>query len=297
MKSGYELLNGAIDMHQHLGPSVIPRALDVIEAVIEAKNAGMAGIVVKDHQTPTAPVAEMTQKHFGGQNFKVFSGIVLNSFVGGLNTDALETAANMGSRLVWMPTISTENHHVKHALNGLNFPASKGKLSKKEPEYIQLIDGNKNVTPDVYKILEIIAERDELILATGHGSWEEVDCIIKTAVKLGISKILVNHPAYMVDASLEKMIEWANLGAFMEFGVCTSDPISKIYHVDIDETAKYIKEIGAERVIIVSDLGQVNNPKPVDGLTHFNSLLMERGLTDDEIKIMIKDNPRKLLGL
>ena len=37
-----------------------------------------------------------------------------------------------------------------------------------------------------------------MILATGHGSRDEIDALIHTAVERGVQRILVNHPHYMI---------------------------------------------------------------------------------------------------
>lgn len=298
MREVDHLLVGAMDLHAHLGPSVIPRKLDVVEALIEAKEAGMIGIVSKDHQFPTVAHAEIAQKHFGQDAaIKVYSGIALNNEVGGLNVYALETAINMGIKMVWMPTISTENHHVKHSQGGLKFPAAKKKSQLYKQPYIQIIDENGEVTEAVKRVLEVIAHNPDIVLCTGHGNAQEIDAIVTTAAKLGVKNILVNHPSYMIDASMEHMKKWIELGAYMEIGACTSDPESSFCNSDIDDTVAMIKELKAEHVILVSDFGQAVNPTPVEGLKRFFRLLLEKGISEDEIKIMAQTNPKKLMGL
>ncbi|NPV69842.1 MAG: hypothetical protein HPY55_04215 [Firmicutes bacterium] len=286
------LINGALDLHQHLGPSILPRDIDVAEAIVEAQQAGIRAIVVKDHQVPTMALAELAQKHFAkAPEFKAFSGIALNNTVGGLNLEALELAINMGARFVWMPTISTENHHVKHSKGGLKFPAAK-KASSVEHGYIRIIKEDGSPADDVLRVLEMVVEHPNLVLSTGHGSAQEVDAIVKAAAALGVKHIVVNHPAYMIEASIEQMKAWAALGAFVEIGVCTSDPVSKFYHVDMPTTLSIIREVGVEHVIMNSDCGQLGNIRPVAGLKHFAGLLLENGVTPAELETMLKVNPR-----
>ncbi len=43
--------------------------------------------------------------------------------------------------------------------------------------------------------------------------------------------------------------------------------------------------------------GKVHNPPPPEGLRRYISLLLESGFEPDEIQIMVKDNPERLLGL
>lgn len=301
MKNIDELLVGALDLHEHLGPSIIPRELDVVEAVLEAKAAGIRAIVAKDHQFPTVAHAELAKKYFGqDSDIKVFSAIALNHEVGGLNTAALQTAINMGIKYVWMPTVSTENHHVKHAKGGLKFPSTKS-LKPGAPEikknYIKIINEDGTVVEEMYNVLELIARHDHLVMGTGHGTSEEADAIIKTASKLGVKNIIATHPAYMIDASLEQMKNWISLGAYIEICACTSDPISNFYHFNIDDTADLIKKLGSENMIIASDYGQKGNVRPMEGLKHFLGLLLERGISEEEIRTMIAVNTAKIVGM
>lgn len=292
------LLVDAIDMHQHLGPSVIPRALDVLQGAREAEAAGMKGILVKDHQFPSMASVEIVKSCLGEAR-KIFIGssLVLNHEVGGLNVAAVETAINMGVNMVWLPTISTENHHVSHEKQGLKFPASKKKIETLPREYIDLVDAEGRITDDLRRVLQVIAKDKNVILGAGHGTASEINAIILEAKKAGIEKIVVNHPTYMIDASLELMSEWAALGVYMEFGACTCDPISTICNVEVDQTVATIRSIGVDHVTLASDYGQINNPHPVEGLKHFAELLLSKGFTHSELEIMMKKNPAALLGI
>ncbi len=293
-----KLLIGAIDMHQHLGPSVIPRALDIVQGAKEAQEAGMKGILVKDHQFPSMASVETAKSCLGDdRNIFIGSSIVLNHEVGGMNPAAVETAINMGVNMVWMPTISTENHHVSHERGGLKFPASRKKIETMPRDFIPLVGEDGQVTDACRKALEVIAKDKSVILGAGHGSAAEVDAILRTAKKLDIQKIVVNHPTYMIDASLEMMQAWGEMGVFMEFGACTCDPISSICNVDLDKTVETIRAIGMEHITLASDYGQINNPHPVEGLKHFAELLLSKGFTLGELEIMMKENPSKLLGI
>ena len=293
-----QLLVGAVDMHQHLGPSVIPRALDVIDGALEAETAGMKAILVKDHQFPSMASAELAKKSLKKENSVIIaSSIVLNHEVGGLNAAAVETAINMGVKMVWMPTISTENHHVEHEKGGLKFPASKKKISTLPRDYIPILKENGELTDGLIAVLEIIAKDSSVVLGTGHGNVREVDAIISKALQLGIGRIIVNHPTYMINAGIDKMLEWGSKGVFMEFGACTCDPASTICNISIDKTVETIKAVGVEHITLASDYGQVGNPHPVEGLKHFAGLLLDKGFTIDELEKMMKTNPSTVMGI
>ena len=60
-----ELLRGSIDPHIHSGPSIAPRALDHIELLKEASDAGMAAVVTKDHDYSGVATANLIARHYG----------------------------------------------------------------------------------------------------------------------------------------------------------------------------------------------------------------------------------------
>ncbi len=68
-------------------------------------------------------------------------------------------------------------------------------------------------------------------------------------------------------------------------------------NVSIDMFAEAIKALGAENNIISTDLGQYQNSTPADGMKAFILALMEKGITQEQIDIMARKNPAKLLGL
>lgn len=289
-----KLLCGAIDLHVHAGPSVMPRELDGAEMMQKAVDAGYRAFVIKDHYFPTMMSAELVEKHLGNGKVKVYGGIALNDAVGSLNVRAVDVACAMGAKIVWMPTISTKNHIVSHA-HGLKFPSSKGmKLSEKELIYV---DEQGVIDSRVTEILQYMASTD-MILGTGHGTAKEVDALIKEACKCGVKKILVNHPLYMIDATSENIKQWAAMGAYIELNATVFVPESKFGVMPIKDAVDVIKEIGAQQIIIDSDYGQKDNGCPVDGMKRFIELLVnEHGIAVGDIETMIKDNPAKLLGL
>ena len=57
-----KFLQGAIDMHMHTAPDILPMRLDALEAARQAKEAGMKAIVLKNHFYNTAPIATMVSQ-------------------------------------------------------------------------------------------------------------------------------------------------------------------------------------------------------------------------------------------
>lgn len=289
-----ELLKGSIDTHMHAGPNYIPRSLDMVEATREACAAGQRGIVIKDHHIPTVAAVKLVEKYHADPGFRVFGAIALNNHLGGLNLKALEIALLMDVSIVWMPTVSCDNHHVKHDVGGLKFPKSE-KAERVPEEHIVLTDEQGRLKPEVVAILEMLAQRPDVVLATGHGTAAEVDAILRKAKALGCKKLIATHPAYMVDASIQQMKEWAALGAYVELCGTTSYSKSRFYTVSVERTVQIIREVGPEHIIISSDFGQMNNPRPVGGMKLWLEELIQNGIEPEAIQTMFTANTRRLL--
>jgi predicted metal-dependent TIM-barrel fold hydrolase len=61
--------------------------------------------------------------------------------------------------------------------------------------------------------------------------------------------------------------------------------------------AQAIREVGAEHIILSSDLGQPNGPLHPDGMVAYFAALKKEGITEAQIDMMAKTNPAKALGL
>ena len=101
-------LDGAVDLHVHSYPCVFQRRVDDRQAAQAAAEAGMTAILLKSHHESTVSRAYLIQKEF--PNLKVFGGVVLNQFVGGINPAAAEVSLRLGAKEVWMPTIDAAHH-------------------------------------------------------------------------------------------------------------------------------------------------------------------------------------------
>ena len=55
--------------------------------------------------------------------------------------------------------------------------------------------------------------------------------------------------------------------------------------------------IGPEHTSLGSDLGQVNNPLPIEAYKQIVGNLLDSGVREKDIQLMIRDNPARLLGL
>jgi hypothetical protein len=277
-----ELLEGGIDLHLHTSPDIFPRRLNDIEAAVQAKEAGLQGIVLKNHFFPTVERAILGKEQTG---FNLIGSITLNKTIGGLNPYAVEMAVKAGAKIVWMPTI--------HSVNTVQSPdmvAMFQEIIKPGEEGLSILQEDK-LAPEVYDILEIIKDTN-VALATGHIHPSEVMVLVKESVKMGLKKIILTHPfSSLVGMSIPQVQELTSLSDFTCYDCCSyiKNPLS------VDQVARYISEIGYERVILTSDGGQKYNPYPVVMLADMVKQLLSY-FKLKEIKSKIVKNPSYLVN-
>jgi hypothetical protein len=290
-----DLLEGAVDLHVHPAPSPMPRRMDGAEAARLAGETGFDAIVVKSHHHSTVmDVLALEQAGVDHGSAKLFGGIALNGPVGGINPKAVDLALKMGGRIVWFPTIGSEKHIRHHAEHpNLKFPKLSIHLDPEEP--IEVLDGNGRVIDDVYRILESIKEHDA-ILASGHMAPHQITAVFEAAREVGVQRMLVNHPNFVIEASFDDARRWVELGAYIEHSLCMYDEESSFYNWDLDTLVEWIEAVGPEHSTLGSDLGQMNNPLPTDSFRKIVSRLLERGVSPDTIRSMVARNPAELLG-
>ena len=289
-----ELLNGVIDLHIHAGPSVAKRSVDAIEMMREAVGGGYRAAVIKDHYFPTMMSATMAQEHFGQGKTQMFGGVVLNHAVGLFNLNAVDAACAMGAKFVCMPTVPSKCHIDGH--KGAFLGAGNTTVPETPVCYLRQ-DGT--LDPDLIRVLEYLAKKPDVILYTGHGSAAEVDALIRKAADLGIKRILVNHPHFLVHATYDQMAAWARLGAFIELNSGVVKDIAILSEpVELSVVDKMLEAVPVDHLVIDSDFGQKVNGSPVNGLYHFVQVLMrELKVSEAEINTMTRTNPAWLLGV
>jgi hypothetical protein len=290
------VLQGAVDLHVHPAPSPLPRRMDAVDAAQLAGEAGFEAIVVKSHHHST--VTDVLALGRDGLNNssgpRVYGGVALNSAVGGLNPHAVDLALKLGGRIVWFPTIASPQHIAHHRAHpGLKFPKLAVKLQPEEPVDVFGEDGA--LRPEVHHILESIAEADA-ILASGHMAPASITAVFEAAREIGVRRMLVNHPNFVIEASYEDARRWVGLGAVIEHSLCMYDEESSFHNWDVDTLVQWIEAVGAEHSTLGSDLGQMENPLPTDSFRKIVGRLLERGMTERDVRRMVCENPRALLG-
>ena len=271
-----DMLAGVIDFHAHAGPDSRPRSLNDIEVARLFRQAGLRGMVLKNHFTMTADRAALTMAQVEG--LEIFGGVALNRAVGGINPEVVrQMVAFDGGRgkVVWLPTFDAE-FYVNRA-------------GGSEP-FVRVVEDGAPVPP-LLDIFALVGEHD-LVLAMGHSSPEEVLLLIPAAKAQGVRHILVTH-VFGQDATIDQMRRMASEGAVMELDWLA------VYSgkLSIADYAGAIEEIGAEHFLMSSDLGQAGNPNHADGLRAFILALRAEGISASEVDLMARRNPARLLGL
>ncbi len=303
MREDLRLLQGAIDTHIHAAPSLFPRVCDHIECARGAASMGMRAVVFKVHHGDTSGRIPIVRQVVGDA-IEVFGGVTLNNAVGGFNPFAVDTAIKLGAKMVWMPTLSAKNHLEK--LGAPHFPGMKqvrGVVLKERALTVFADERRRKLLPEVRTICRLIAEAG-ICLSTGHLDAGEVRALIEAAREEGVDKIIVQHPEYIVDASIEEQVEFARMGAFIEhlaifcFTHWGAYPTRKgAPPISVKEQAKMVRAVGPARTILSTDLGQLHNAPPWEGMRIFVQLMLDHGIKAAEIETMIKRNPAKVLGL
>jgi len=279
-------LTGVIDLHVHTAPDVYERRLDDVELAQCAAAAGMGAVMLKSHHTLTADRAAIAAKQTG---LPVFGGLALNLAVGGINSVAVETAIAMGARQIWMPTTHAANCLENAEMEMFRAEARKGRAG------IAVLDGDGAVRSDLLPVLEMIRDAD-IILGTGHLAPRESLAVLKVASDIGVQRMLVTHPNMQFTRfTHEQMHAAVDLGAVLEFDYLACLP--QWHRHDPDDTARAIHAVGHRHCILASDGGQTFNPDPPTMLMQFAAAMRQRGIDDEQLAVMMRDNPARMLNM
>ncbi|HEX9342105.1 MAG TPA: DUF6282 family protein [Actinomycetota bacterium] len=283
-------LDGAVDLHCHPYPDLFPRLADDLDIALAARDAGMKALVLKCHHESTVSRAYLVQRMVPG--IRVFGGVVLNSYVGGVNPAAVEAALRLGGKEVWMPTVDAGYHAQVHGGTG-GYDNQQG--GRQAGEGIWVTDREGRLRPEVADVLALVAEH-RAILGTCHLSPAEIVALVREARDVGVEKIVVTHPFFKVpNLDLDTLEELARLGAMPEFGYCTISPAWQ--YAAPAKIVAAVQRVGAERCLLVSDTGQRHNPLPSEALRVFAQTVFEKGLSEAEVTTMTARNPSDLLDL
>jgi predicted metal-dependent phosphotriesterase family hydrolase len=87
---------------------------------------------------------------------------------------------------------------------------------------------------------------------------------------------------------------------FLQFQAGPNAPLPFLVHwqnVGAKQVAQAIKELGANSVVVSTDLGQSSNMVHPDGVEAAIGAMKREGISDADIDTMMRKNPARLLGL
>jgi hypothetical protein len=235
---------GMADLHTHAAPSLLPRHGDDRATVAAERTQGFTTVVLKAHEGSTVERA-------AAAGDGVYGGIVLNSPVGGANPDAVEVAARLGGRVVWMPTVSSRTH--KASATSPELSVHRGF----ELGAVDVIGEDGGLLPMWHDVLDVVAAHD-LLLASGHLSADETVVLFRAARAHGVQRLLVNHPKMaFLHWNDEAAAVLAELDAYLELGILP-DLLGDAEHASLTLTDGYPTSLLA----FGGDLGHAHHDPP-----------------------------------
>ena len=318
-----DLLRGAIDVHVHPGPHLksSPRRQDPIEAAIEARDAGMRAIVLKDVFEMSNGIAWLVNRHVPG--FTVYGGIILNTVYGGMNPRAVKTALHYGDGAKYID-FGAHSTHYQAAKEGrvvdgkfVSLAQLYPKFKAEELDRCIRIPIDEDPGPELDEILRLAAANPHVYVDTGHVSVEEAVRLVELKDVYGYKKVIVSSAVTKI-APMAQLKTMAAKGALIEISNAAYTapqmiPLTHYYvekeYASIDEgmeatpgsgireIADYISELGAEHCVMSTDFGRYALSTPTEGLRQYIACMLDLGISADEIRTMVKTNPEWLLGL
>jgi hypothetical protein len=285
---------GIVDTHVHTAPDVVPRLMSDSELARATDEAQYRAVVLKSHHTVTAARATMAQEH--AAQTRIFGGAVLNLHAtGGINPYAVQTALDLGAKVIWLPTFTSANQ-IRYATEVGLTSGNLKRLGTIEGSGIALLDAHGALTADVEKVLDLIAAAGAT-LATGHISPAEIMKVVPEARRRGVPNVLVTHPElHCVGLGIDDQLQLAELdGVWFERVLVVTLPTSD--DVPIDTIAEAVRTVGVGSTVMATDFGQAHNVSPVLGMTSYVDAMRGLGFSQGDIEAMTVHNPSAALSL
>lgn len=253
------------DSHVHAAPDVLPRIGDDLDIGRMYAEAGYRGLVLKGHYEPTVGRARAVAHATG---LLVYGGVALNQHVGGINPAAVAAALTAGGRVVWFPTADA------HTQRSARLP----RLRDGQPLLTDSVYATPPVAPTTRRrterVLDLIGESDA-VLATGHLSGPECLWLAERARHHRIKRVLFTHPSYTVPGlGPSEIADLAATGGYIEI---TSYQLLHQPGCTPAMLAAVARAAGSQ-LVLSSDAGQEDSPKPPEALEFLIDTLADEGL-------------------
>lgn len=283
-------------MHCHGYPEIsleVPNRFNDEDTVRMMHNVGMGGVVFKSHFWPTITTASCLDRLY--TDFPVFSSITLNPSCGGVNLWVAEAAVKQGVKVFYLPTWGARHDQERKGTSAI--------LSRYVPRLTTFpvadafcaLDSKGRLSPVVLELLEYMKEQDT-VLCTGHIAPQESLAIAKAAKKIGFSKLVITHPnSGSIRADVDQIAAMAKQGAYIELCALGLSPVFQ--WTTAQKLKEVIHRVGAAKCILTTGYAFEWSPSAPEQMRLLVSCLLLVGVGKDEISIMIRQNPRLLLGM
>ena len=95
--------------------------------------------------------------------------------------------------------------------------------------------------------------------------------------------------------TMDEMKHLASMGVYIEHCFHNCMPLLGSY--DPMHYVEVIRKIGAKHTIMCTDLAQATDATPAEDMRMFIGMMLQLGISEEDVKLMVKVNPAKLLDL
>ena len=263
------ILAGAFDLNVLAGPDAENRLrLDALDTARHAQEAGMGGFLLLSNDFPTMAQAKMLNRVYPG--LTVYGALTFNHVLGYFDYEILEAAVYADAVAVLLSEIDYEY--------------------RGSPSYF---DESGSLNRDAWSLLDMAAGH-YVIVFSGGLSHEDAVSAFDRVRGWGVDPMVLSQSPDCV-ADCEHGARAVALGAYVEHSYAACMP--GIARVAPAQLARNIRAAGVESSILTSGFGQWFNPPPAEGLRMAIAAMLAEGIAPEELEILVKRNPARLLGI
>ena len=214
-----DMMQRAIDVHCHIDFEFSAQERKREPEFLwlpKAEAMGMRGVVLKSHWWPTINVVPYILASVETK-VALWSSVALNSTAGGPNPCIIEACAELGGKMVFLPTWSARNDVERKGFSSRIKSYYKNHADAGKPELrFSRRQGQAHLTR--FRDHRSVQSARPHARHGGHVSWQESLAFIEAARDMGHShRIVVNHvQSHMIAMPVDAMKRAAEMGAFLE---------------------------------------------------------------------------------
>jgi len=136
-------------------------------------------------------------------------------------------------------------------------------------------------------------------VGTCHVSVREMIALADEAKDAGVDIVATHANQEISVLTVDEAKDLVGRGAWIELSevaMLGTPFVCPGWVVNFEHTLKLIREIGPEKIILVSDAGQPGNPI-VDAFKLMVRVLLSKGIGEEDLRKMCKENPAKVAGI